>query len=79
MVLVGLAQLDIWDRKEETMETKKELRQQLTESVIREANHYVALDQIQKVITQSEITREPFAFTIEKIKKVLATRFQANS
>ena len=58
------------------METKKELRQQLSESIERETNHYIALEQIQNIITQSEITKEPFVFAKEKIKKVLAKRFE---
>lgn len=61
------------------METKKELRQQLTEAVIRETEHFVALEQIQRIIEQSDRNKEPFVFAIDKIKKVLAARFQTNS
>lgn len=54
------------------METKRKLRQQLMESELRASKHFVKLRKIEKIIENSDRTKELYAETIYKIKKELA-------
>ena len=53
------------------METKKELREQLTESELRASRHFVKLRIIEKIIEDSDKNKELYAETVSKIKKEL--------
>ena len=54
------------------METKRELREQLMESELRACKHFNKIRNIERIIENSDRTKELYAETIYKIKKELA-------
>lgn len=54
------------------METKRELRKQLEEAELRAFRHFFKIRNIEKIIENSDRTKELYVETIYKIKKELA-------
>ncbi len=54
------------------METKRELREELENAELRAVTHYRKLFKIENIIRESDKNKELYAFTIDKIKRVLA-------
>lgn len=52
-------------------ETKKELREQLEEAETRAVMHYRKLHKIENILKKSEITKENYFETLDKIKRVI--------
>ncbi len=52
-------------------ETKKDLRNQLEEAETRAVIHFTKLNKIENILQQSEITKENYFETLDKIKRVI--------
>ena len=52
-------------------ETKKELREQLYEAETRAVTHFRKVNKIENILKQSDITKENYFETLEKIKRVI--------
>jgi hypothetical protein len=54
-------------------ETKKSLREQLEEAETRAVIHFTKLNKIENILQQSEITKENYFETLDKIKRVISS------
>jgi hypothetical protein len=54
-------------------ETKKSLREQLEEAETRAVIHFTKLNKIENILKQSEITKENYFETLDKIKRVISS------
>ena len=54
-------------------ETKKDLRNQLEEAETRAVIHFTKLNKIENILKQSEITKENYFETLDKIKRVISS------
>lgn len=53
------------------IETKKDLRNQLEEVETRAVTHFTKLNKIENILKSSDVTKENYYVTLEKIKKVI--------
>ena len=54
-------------------ETKKDLRNQLEEAETRAVIHFTKLNKIENILKQSEMTKENYFETLDKIKRVISS------
>ncbi len=53
------------------IETKKDLKKQLEEAETRAVTHFTKLSKIENILKSSDVTKENYYVTLEKIKKVI--------
>ena len=53
------------------IETKKDLRNQLEEAELRAVTHFNKVNKIEHILKSSDVTKENYFVTLDKIKKVI--------
>lgn len=53
------------------IETKKDLKNQLEEAETRAVTHFTKLIKIENILKSSDVTKENYFVTLDKIKKVI--------
>lgn len=56
------------------METKKKLKEELMNAELRAVTHFRKLQNIERIVRESETSKELYADTVRKIKNELAMR-----